>query len=206
MAVSASEYIAQLTSPPFLVLAKSQFLRPITNGFIASRSRTYAELRIIQIIPNICIRTPFPHENLGIIFSLQTEPPGHFVFIVPFGFDIRLTFVFHGFPQHLDGWLGIYLRCIDMGMPKHSRNQFQGNSILIQMGCPRSSEHVGIDPQRHVRIGFPDLVGIFLQESLDCRGRQLIASSFDGRIEKVFTAIVSVIQIQLVPYIVDGQG
>ena len=35
MAVFASEYIAQLTSPPFLVLAKSKLLRPITNGFIA---------------------------------------------------------------------------------------------------------------------------------------------------------------------------
>ncbi|MBS5889362.1 MAG: transposase domain-containing protein [Clostridium sp.] len=47
MAVFASEYIVQLTSPPFFVFAKSQLLRPITNGFITSRSRTYPQFGII---------------------------------------------------------------------------------------------------------------------------------------------------------------
>lgn len=37
-----------ITSPPFFVFMKSQFLRPITNGFITSRSQTYPQFRIIR--------------------------------------------------------------------------------------------------------------------------------------------------------------
>lgn len=37
-----------ITSPPFFVFAKSQFLRPITNGFITSHSQTYPQFRIIR--------------------------------------------------------------------------------------------------------------------------------------------------------------
>lgn len=36
-----------ITSPPFFVFMKSQFLRPITNGFITSRSQTYPQFGII---------------------------------------------------------------------------------------------------------------------------------------------------------------
>ena len=37
-----------ITSPPFFVFAKSQFLRPIANGFITSRSQTYPQFGIIR--------------------------------------------------------------------------------------------------------------------------------------------------------------
>lgn len=37
-----------ITSLPFFVFAKSQFLRPITNGFITSRSQTYPQFGIIR--------------------------------------------------------------------------------------------------------------------------------------------------------------
>lgn len=37
-----------ITSPPFFVFMKSQFLRPITNGFITSRSQTYPQFGIIR--------------------------------------------------------------------------------------------------------------------------------------------------------------
>ena len=37
-----------ITSPPFFVFVKNQFLRPITNGFITSRSQTYPQFRIIR--------------------------------------------------------------------------------------------------------------------------------------------------------------
>lgn len=37
-----------LTSPPFFVFMKSQFLRPIANGFITSRSQTYPQFGIIR--------------------------------------------------------------------------------------------------------------------------------------------------------------
>lgn len=36
-----------ITSPPFFVFMKSQFLRPITNDFITSRSQTYPQFGII---------------------------------------------------------------------------------------------------------------------------------------------------------------
>lgn len=36
-----------ITSLPFFVFAKSQFLRPITNGFITSRSQTYPQFGVI---------------------------------------------------------------------------------------------------------------------------------------------------------------
>ena len=38
--------LPQLTSPPFLALAKSQFFLPITKGFIAPRSQPYAQFVI----------------------------------------------------------------------------------------------------------------------------------------------------------------
>lgn len=37
-----------ITSPPFFVFMKSQFLRPITNDFITSRSQTYPQFGIIR--------------------------------------------------------------------------------------------------------------------------------------------------------------
>lgn len=37
-----------ITSPPFFMFAKSQFLRPITNDFITSRSQTYLQFSIIR--------------------------------------------------------------------------------------------------------------------------------------------------------------
>lgn len=37
-----------ITSLPFFVFAKSQFLRLITNGFITSRSQTYPQFGIIR--------------------------------------------------------------------------------------------------------------------------------------------------------------
>ena len=37
-----------ITSLPFFVFAKSQFLRPITNDFITSRSQTYPQFGIIR--------------------------------------------------------------------------------------------------------------------------------------------------------------
>lgn len=37
-----------IMSPLFFVFAKSQFLRPITNGFITSRSQTYPQFGIIR--------------------------------------------------------------------------------------------------------------------------------------------------------------
>ena len=37
-----------ITSLPFFVFAKSQFLRPITNGFITSHSQTYPQFGIIR--------------------------------------------------------------------------------------------------------------------------------------------------------------
>ncbi len=36
-----------ITSLPFFVFVTSQFLRPITNGFITSRSQTYPQFGII---------------------------------------------------------------------------------------------------------------------------------------------------------------
>lgn len=36
-----------IMSLPFFVFAKRQFLRPITNGFITSRSQTYPQFGII---------------------------------------------------------------------------------------------------------------------------------------------------------------
>ena len=37
-----------ITSPPFFVFKKSQFLRPITNDFITSHSQTYPQFGIIR--------------------------------------------------------------------------------------------------------------------------------------------------------------
>lgn len=37
-----------ITSPPFFVFTKSQFLRLITNDFITSRSQTYPQFGIIR--------------------------------------------------------------------------------------------------------------------------------------------------------------
>lgn len=37
-----------ITSPPFFMFTKSQFLRPNTNGFITSHSQTYPQFGIIR--------------------------------------------------------------------------------------------------------------------------------------------------------------